>query len=272
MNILITGATDGIGLETAKMLAEQGHTILLHGRNEKKLTAVCKTLKNSTIVPFVADLSRLIEVKRLAEQLSHEVSGIDVLINNAGVYGAPETVTAEGLDIRFAVNTIAPYTLTKALLPLMSSSSRVINVSSAAQQEVEVDALLGKKVLPDGDAYAQSKLALTMWTIEMAKQQAPAFIAINPKSLLGSKMVKSAFGIEGHIEGHDVKIGAKILVDAALSDEFKNASGKYYDNDSCQFVNPHQDASSQVKRSRLVQILEKLIRSDGAPEHDEISR
>ncbi|WP_214766087.1 MULTISPECIES: SDR family NAD(P)-dependent oxidoreductase [unclassified Exiguobacterium] len=268
MNILITGATDGIGLETAKMLAEQGHTILLHGRNKKKLTAVCKTLKNSTIVPFVADLSRLIEVKRLAEQLSHEVSRIDVLINNAGVYGAPETVTAEGLDIRFAVNTIAPYMLTKALLPLMSLSSRVINVSSAAQQEVEVDALLGKKVLPNGDAYAQSKLALTMWTIEMAKQQAPAFIAINPKSLLGSKMVKSAFGIEGH----DVKIGAKILVDAALSDEFKNASGKYYDNDSCQFVNPHQDASSQVKRARLVQILEKLIRSDGAPEHDEISR
>ena len=91
------------------------------------------------------------------------------------------------------------------------------------------------------DAYAQSKLAITMWSHNMALSlgdTAPALIAINPGSMLGSKMVQEGFGVAGN----DIRIGAEILVRAALDNEFSDASGKYFDNDKGQFASPHPDA------------------------------
>lgn len=99
------------------------------------------------------------------------------LINNAGVFGTADPTTPDGLDIRFTVNTIAPHLLTKWLLPLIESSGRVINLSSAAQAPVDPDALLGRIKLSDGMAYAQSKLAITMRSHHMAlslKDDGPA--------------------------------------------------------------------------------------------------
>ncbi|MFP3422593.1 SDR family NAD(P)-dependent oxidoreductase, partial [Bacillus sp. SIMBA_161] len=83
---------------------------------------------------------------------------------------ANDAVTEDGLDIRFAVNTVAPYLLTKSLLPLMNESGRIINLSSAAQQPLDMEALMGQKRISDGQAYAQSKLGLTMWSTELSKQ------------------------------------------------------------------------------------------------------
>ena len=124
--ILITGSTDGIGLETARTLASQGHHILLHGRNPKKLEAVKKELAGSTngsdIEGYVADLSRLDEVEKLATAVVDRHPALDVLMNNAGVFKVSEPITQDGLDVRFVVNTIAPYLLTKRLLPLIEVS------------------------------------------------------------------------------------------------------------------------------------------------------
>ena len=123
--ILITGATDGIGLETAKRLYSEGHTLLLHGRNAEKLEATERKLADSTgaglIYTYKADLSRLAEVDSLAKAITKEHEQLDVIINNAGVMRVPETITQDGLDVRFAVNTVAPYLLTKHLLTILLS-------------------------------------------------------------------------------------------------------------------------------------------------------
>ena len=260
--ILITGSTDGIGLETAKMLASMGHHILLHGRNPVKLKEAEKEVSVSSldggIEAYVADLSLMANVEALAKTVVEKHPKLDVLINNAGVYNATNPITQDGLDIRFAVNAIAPYLLTKSLLPLLGTSGRVINLSSAAQSTIDIEALAGRGKLSDGAAYAQSKLALTMWSRSMAlslKEQGPVIIAVNPGSLLGSKMVKQAFGVTGG----DIRIGAEILTRAALTDEFKTASGKYFDNDSGQFASPHADALDTEKSQEVVGMIESIL-------------
>jgi len=266
--ILITGSTDGIGLETAKMLVSKGHHVLLHGRNPSKLKDAEKTLselsdstrsEGGSVASYEADLSRMANVEALAQAVVKEHPQLDVLINNAGVYNASNPNTPDGLDIRFAVNAIAPYLLTQQLLPLLETAGRVINLSSAAQLPVNLKALTGQVNLSDSAAYAQSKLALTMWSRHLAlslKDAGPVVVAVNPGSLLGSKMVKQAFGIAGS----DIRIGAEILCRAALADEFSAASGQYFDNDQGQFANPHPDALNQQKSQAVVQAIETILK------------
>lgn len=260
--ILLTGATDGIGLETAKRLAEDGHSLLLHGRSAGKLGAVADTLKTAhgakAVATYRADLSRLKDVLILAADIRAQHDALDVLINNAGVFNVPVTRTDDGGDIRFAVNTIAPYVLTNELLPLMSSHGRVVNVSSAAQAPVDLMALSGSRELPANAAYAQSKLAITMWSLHMAAalgSAGPSVVAVNPASFLGSKMVKEAYGTAGK----DLGIGAAILVRAAVDNEFAGVTGRYYDNDTQQFADPHSDALDKHKRAEVVTTIETVI-------------
>ena len=265
--ILITGSTDGIGLATAKKLFALGHTVLLHGRNGTKLAAAEQTLRvagSGQTESFTADLSRLAEVETLASAVAEKHAVLDVLINNAGVFSVPEPRTSDGLDVRFVVNTIAPYLLTARLLPLMGSDGRVINLSSAAQAPVSTKAIKGQTSLSDDAAYAQSKLALTAWSNAMAAKLGdggPVVVAVNPGSLLGTKMVKHAYGMDGA----DVGIGADILVRAALSDDFKSSSGRYFDNDSGRFRAPHPDALDSMKSSEIVDAIESIIAGKAHP-------
>ncbi|MCY6383230.1 SDR family NAD(P)-dependent oxidoreductase [Hoeflea prorocentri] len=260
--VLITGSTDGIGLETARMLVLQGHTVLLHGRNADKLKTVEDELRAlpgaGKVHGHVADLSHLPDVERLAKAVAHHHDALDVLINNAGVLGPGGSSFEDGLDVRFVVNTIAPYMLTLRLLPLIGVDGRVVNVSSAAQSPVDLPALRGQARLADMDAYAQSKLALTMWSAHMAARRedaGPVVVSVNPGSLLGTKMVKDGFGVAGS----DIRIGADILVRAALSDEFTDASGKYFDNDSGNFASPHPDALDPAKCDEVVGVIERIL-------------
>ena len=267
--ILITGSTDGIGLATAEMLVSMNHNVLVHGRNPKKLDEAKQKLAavngSGRIEGFIADLSNMGEVERLAKEILAQQENLDVLINNAGIFRTANPVTQEGHDVRFLVNTLAPYLLTKRLLPMLGSSGRVINLSSAAQAPVDVQALSGQHNLSeDFAAYAQSKLALTMWSRQMALSVAddgPGIIAVNPGSLLGSKMVKEAFGVAGS----DIGIGAEILVRAALSDEFGAASGKYFDNDSGKFASPHPDVFDAEKAEEIVRVIDTVLADLGPP-------
>lgn len=259
--ILLTGSTDGIGLETAKLLATKGHSVLLHGRSAAKLEAAARDVgavaPRAEIESYVADLSRFTDVISLANQVTQKHDHLDVVINNAGVFKTPEPTSATGLDARFVVNALAPYLLTQKLLPLMDATGRVVNLSSAAQAPVSLDALAGRVRLDDMEAYAQSKLALTMWSNALAavRGDGPIMIAVNPGSLLASKMVKEGFGVAGS----DLGIGADILARAALSDEFANANGKYFDNDAKRFGPPHQDALNETKCKRVVDAMEEIL-------------
>ncbi|MEL6476362.1 MAG: SDR family NAD(P)-dependent oxidoreductase [Pseudomonadota bacterium] len=254
--ILITGSTDGIGLLTAKRLAEAGHKVLLHGRNRQKLDTALAGV-GAGAEGFVADLSAMSEVAGLVAAVSKAHGRLDILINNAGVLKAPRAETAEGFDIRFMVNTFAPVALTRGLLPIIPRDGRIINVSSAAQAPVDPAAMAGAASLGDMAAYSQSKLAITIWTQEMAKTlgQGPAVIAVNPGSLLASKMVKEGFGIAGN----DLGIGAGILCDAALGDRFAGASGQYFDNDSGHFAAPHAAAKDPNHVRDVMQGIEDAL-------------
>lgn len=261
--ILLTGATDGIGLETAISLAQEGHHLLLHGRNPEKLRKAVEQVGaggNKPIESYIADMADLQAVRSMAEEISSKTDQLDVLINNAGIYKAGQPLTEDGHDVRFRVNTVAPYLLTRELMPLFGQGSRVVNLSSAAQSDLDLDAVAGlARAQSDMDAYAQSKTGITAWTKAWSAALAgtgPMMVAVNPGSLLASKMVKEGFGVAGK----DIGIGVDILKRAALSEEFADAHGRYFDNDSGRFADPHPDAENPELGAKLLQFLEQLTR------------
>ena len=254
--ILVTGATDGIGLLTAKKLAAAGHTVLLHGRSADKLARAAAEV-GGTNETYSADLSDLEQTAALANAVLAKHDTLDVLINNAGVLKLQNPVTVSGLDARFVVNTLAPYVLTQCLLSIIPKTGRIVNLSSAAQAPIDVDAMVSGKRMDDLLAYAQSKLAITIWTQEMADAlpTGPLVVSVNPGSLLASKMVKEGFGVAGN----DLSIGADILIKAGLDDSFAGKSGAYFDNDSGRFAPPHSAAQNAQHRADVMQAIEKLI-------------
>ncbi|MEM1145959.1 MAG: SDR family NAD(P)-dependent oxidoreductase [Pseudomonadota bacterium] len=271
--LLITGATSGIGLEAGKLLAAQGHHLLLHGRNPSKAQSAKAQVEESAakdgtvakVSTFVADMSLMSDVESLANAILETGLKVDVLINNAGILKSSIGMTAEGLDLRFATNTFAPVLLTDRLSEALTVDARVVSLSSAAQAPVELAALEGRAQLGDQfAAYAQSKLALTMWSVMMGRQpgnRARTFIALNPGSLLATQMVKDGFGIAGK----DASIGSEIIVRTAVSGEFEGASGKYFDNDRGVFSDPHRDALDEGLSNAVLRSISSTLAKLGHP-------
>ncbi|WP_372775387.1 SDR family NAD(P)-dependent oxidoreductase [Mangrovibacterium sp.] len=261
-NIVITGATDGIGKLAAIQLAKEGHSIFVHGRNEVKVSATIAEIKadtnNQNISGLVADMSDLNAVKQMADKINRELPGIDVLINNAGVFKSSNILNKQGVDLRFVVNYLAPYLLTTMILPLLEKTkgSRIINLSSAAQAAISYDAMLGKSPISVNESYAQSKLALTMWSFRLATElHETSVIAVNPGSLLNTKMANEAYGQHWS----PAEKGADILCDLAQSKEHEGITGKYFDNDRGAWANAHQLAYNEAAIDELIDFTQKLI-------------
>lgn len=261
-SILITGSTDGIGKLTATKLAAEGHEVYLHGRNQAKLDSVISEIKSATgnenVKGFIADFSDFDSIRQMAQQVKATLPKLDVLINNAGIYNSPTSHNAVGLEMRFVVNYYAPYLFTNELLPLLkkSNAARVVNLSSAAQSSISFNALKGEENISESNAYAQSKLALTMWSFQMAQEEPELIIVpVNPGSLLNTKMANEAFG--QHWSPADK--GADILIALGLSDEFADVSGKYFDNDRGSFGMAHTDAYDKAIVNKLMELTKKIV-------------
>ena len=173
---LVTGGNRGIGFETAKALAGLGADIIIVARSKEQGAEARKRLSviGGRVDLIVSDLSLVSEVKRTAEEVTQNHGTLDVLINNAGAAYGQRIVTDEGLEFTFALNFLAPFVLTQQLLkPLKESrSGRIINVSSSAHKagKIDFENLMHEKGYSRMKAYANTKLALTLFTFELAKR------------------------------------------------------------------------------------------------------
>ncbi|MEO1344238.1 MAG: SDR family NAD(P)-dependent oxidoreductase [Pseudomonadota bacterium] len=253
--VLITGATDGIGLEAAKEFAAKGHKVLLHGRSADKMTRALEQVGGGA-EGYLADLTSLDATRTMASEIRTKHDRLDVLINNAGVLKAPQPIV-DGMDVRLIVNTLAPYVLAQALLPIMPKDGRILNLSSAAQARVDMATLTSGRKIDDMSAYSQSKLGITIWSQEMAKAHpdGPTVIAVNPGSLLATNMVRDGFGIAGN----DISIGSGILVELALGEGYDAHSGQYWDNDAGRFGPPNAAAKDPGHVADVMAAIRRLV-------------
>lgn len=196
---MITGATSGLGRSVAGELVAAGARVVVHGRSASKLAEVQAEL--GTVDTMCADLASLSEVDGLAAELSARYDRIDVLVNNAGIGfgppGAARELSADGIELRFAVNYLAGYHLTRRLLPTLTASApaRVVNVSSIGQHPIDFSDPQLEHTYTGVNAYRQSKLAQVMFTIDLAAELHAAGVTVNalhPASLMDTNMVREA--------------------------------------------------------------------------------
>jgi NAD(P)-dependent dehydrogenase (short-subunit alcohol dehydrogenase family) len=259
--ILITGSTDGIGKLAALQLARKNANILVHGRNKDKVKKVVEEIKNLTgnkmIEGFTADFSTLDEVHNLAEEVKKKYSKIEVLINNAGAGFSDERYSRDGHELRFAVNYLAPFLFTHLLLPALKNSapSRIVNVSSIGQSPIDFDDIMLEKKFDSVKAYRQSKLALIMFTFDLAEQLKNYNITVNclhPGTFLNTNMVRrSNINPLG-----DPESGADAEVYLAVSENLDGVTGKYFNVKT--EARADADAYNKDKRKRLQELSFKL--------------
>jgi len=205
--VLITGSTDGVGRLVAKRLAAGGARVILHGRSDRKgrelLDQIRRESPHSPAELYLADFASLEPVRRFADQVGSAHDRLNILINNAGIgFGPPGSrreISRDGHELRFAVNYLAPFLLTHLLLPALGrgAPSRIVNVASLAQAPIDFDDVMLTKRYDGRRAYAQSKLALVMFTFDLAEALRGTGVvanAIHPATLMNTGMVAEARG------------------------------------------------------------------------------
>ena len=258
--IVITGATDGLGKGLAAELAPSGARLILHGRNEEKGNALLEELEPDTTGELVwrrADFGSLEEVRALADALEDE-DRIDVLVNNAGIGTAgPREESAEGYELTFQIDYLAPFLLTRRLLPLMgrSAPSRIVNVSSAGQAPIDFDDVMLERSYSGVQAYCQAKLALVMLTFDLAEELEGSGVTANclhPGTYMPTNMVRRA-GVEPVTRLED---GIAATMRLISSPEVDDINGHYFDG--IRESAPHPQAEDPEARRRLREVSAEL--------------
>lgn len=265
--ILITGSTDGLGKRVARDLAGRGAAVLLHGRSREKGEATLQEIQDETgnkkVSYYNADFSSLDAVRRLSEELRAEQERLDILINNAGIGAGPRRagreMSTDNFELRFAVNYLAPFLLTHRLLTLLrrSAPSRIVNVASVGQQVIDFDNVMLEDGYDGLRAYRQSKLALVMFTFDLAvdlKESGITVNSIHPASLMNTKMVLETDYFRGTMS--TVEEGVDAVEHLATSPEFDGVTGEYFDGK--QRARANSQAYDRDARRQLRMLSEQL--------------
>ena len=257
--ILITGATSGLGRQLTLDLAGAGATVLAHGRRQERLDALSEELGDGARVQtYLADLASLQEVRDLADRVVADHEALHVLVSNAGVGASDErALSRDGHELRFAVNYLAGFLLTRRLLPLLRASapSRVVNVASADQMPIDFDDVMLERGFSGLRAYAQSKLAQVIATIDLAEELADDGVTVNalhPATLMDTTMARESFGVARTTvrEGADATL--RLIADPALQD----VTGRYFEG--TRESQPHSQALDPEARAELRELSERL--------------
>lgn len=232
--IIVTGATDGIGKQTALELAQLGHTVIIHGRSETRAKVTVDDLRstapNAKLETVVGDFASLQQVRQMARELSERFSAIHVLINNAGVFAQQRKLSEDGFELTFAINHLAPFLLTNILLDKLTASvpARVVTVSSNTHlgARLNLDDLQSKRNYSGYSAYSASKLANVLFAFELAQRIDPKQItstALHP-GVISTKLLGAGWGGGGN----DWAEGAETPVFLATSPNVEGVTGKYF--------------------------------------------
>jgi NAD(P)-dependent dehydrogenase (short-subunit alcohol dehydrogenase family) len=266
--VLVTGATDGLGKALALELASNGAAVLIHGRDEDRIERTLDELRqrgeNDRIRSYRADFASLRQVGELAQELLANEQELHLLVNNAGIGtdlpgGGERGESEDGIELRFAVNYLAPFLLTQRVLPLLRSSApaRIVNVSSAGQAPLDFDDVMLERRYSGGQAYGQSKLAQVMFTLDVAAELDGSGVTANclhPGTYMPTKMVHAA-GIEPMDSLESGMLATKQLV---TSPDLERVTGRYFDRlrESRALGQAYDDDA----RRRLRALSEQLVR------------
>jgi NAD(P)-dependent dehydrogenase (short-subunit alcohol dehydrogenase family) len=256
---LITGATDGVGRLVAKQLAAKGFRMIVHGRSRERGESLVREIEaaGGTATFLAADLSSLAEVAKLADAVRASTDRLELLINNAGIGSTGDApgrqVSADGHELRFAVNYLSGFLLTRLLLPLVKASApaRIVNVASAGQQAIDFDDVMLEKNYSGTRAYRQSKLAQILFTVDLAEELKGSGVIANtlhPSTYMNTTMVRQS----GTTPISTVEQGAEAILQLAVSPALEGRSGLYFNVLREQRADPQAyDAAARAKLRAL---------------------
>jgi NAD(P)-dependent dehydrogenase (short-subunit alcohol dehydrogenase family) len=268
--VLVTGSTDGVGRYVAVRLAAAGARVLIHGRDSKRASILAEEIRSqgfSEPIFYLADFSSLAGVRRLAEAVLAEHQRLDVFISNAGIgsrtLGSERRTSADGHELRLAVNYLSGFLLVYLLLPLLraSATSRIVNVASLGQYPIDFDDVMITKGYTGSRAYAQSKLAQIMFTIDLARELHGSGVTVNavhPATYMNTTMVR-----EGGITPiSTVEQGGEAILHLATGDDVAGKSGLFFNG--MQEMRANAQAYDEDARNRLRALSVQLTGLAGA--------
>jgi NAD(P)-dependent dehydrogenase (short-subunit alcohol dehydrogenase family) len=264
--ILITGATDGLGRALASELAALGATLLIHGRDDARghetLEEIRTRTGNEQLHWLRADLASLDEVRTLAQRVTRDHERLDAIVNNAGIGGTiagdrRRMQSRDGYELRFAVNYLAGYLLTRLVLPLLEASApaRVVNVSSAGQAPLDFDDVMLERSYDGSRAYCQSKLAQIMFTVDLAEEFRDRSVTANclhPATYMPTKMViDSGIDPTGSLDA-----GTRATLRLVADPELDGVTGRYFNGQ--RRAEPLSQAHDPEARRQLRELSDRL--------------